>query len=147
MTKKLSAYMSVEASILMGWIVFLMVFFMYTSFFLYDQCISFQDAYSIAFRASIKPVKTTQIKAYLDQHIDEQYGTKYIASTGIKKETSVSQNSVHVKTVQSITHPFGRVIPTLFHKTWTIEDSVEVSILNPTKLLRRMRKAEQLIGK
>lgn len=54
--RKISAYMSVEASLLLPLILFVIVFLMYLCFFCYESCYVKQAAYLSAFRASREEV-------------------------------------------------------------------------------------------
>ena len=47
-------YMSVEASFLITWTLFIFVLLIYLSFYTYDKCVLFQDAYTVCFRGSIQ---------------------------------------------------------------------------------------------
>lgn len=48
--KRAKGYMTVEASFIITWTVFLFVFLIYLSFYSYDKCVLFQDAYAVCFR-------------------------------------------------------------------------------------------------
>ena len=54
LNKMKKGYMSVEASFIITWTVFLFVFLIYLSFYSYDKCVLFQDAYAVCFRGSIQ---------------------------------------------------------------------------------------------
>ena len=42
--------MTVEASFVVSWTVFVFVFLIYLAFYSYDKCVLFQDAYSVQHR-------------------------------------------------------------------------------------------------
>ena len=46
--------MTAEASFIISWTIFVFVFLIYLSFYSYDKCVLFQDAYTVCFRGSIQ---------------------------------------------------------------------------------------------
>ena len=68
--------MTIEASFIVSWTVFLFVLLIYLSFYSYDKCVLFQDAYAVCFRGSIQK-KENQVVPYISSHMQEQFGRKY----------------------------------------------------------------------
>lgn len=76
MKKKVRGYMTVEASFVITWTIFLFVFLIYLSFYSYDKCVLFQDAYAVCFRGSIQK-QEDRVVSYINAHMQEQFGRKY----------------------------------------------------------------------
>lgn len=145
-TRQVGAYMTLEATSIMGWVVFILTFLIYLSFYSYNRCILFQDSYAIAFRVSQKPLSATRKLEYAHAKIDEQFGKKYVAAKQMEKSVSVSGGKVAVdarlntkpsEALKSEFLPAGR---------WTLSTRVEVEIKNPTEMTRGFRKAENLLN-
>ena len=75
--------MTLEASFLITWTLFLFVLIIYLSFYSYDKCVLFQDAYTVCFRGSIQK-KEDKVVPYIDAHMQKQFGKKYF---GVGKVT------------------------------------------------------------
>lgn len=140
--KEWHAYMTLEASLLMGWIIFLMVFFLYMTFYSYDRCVMFQDAYAFAFRVSIKPLDTERKTQYGNQKIGEQFGKKYFGVANVQSSISVDREIVTVKARCQVEHPFSKDLPTLPESGWGNSCEIHVKIQNPTEMLRNFRKLQ-----
>lgn len=144
--KEWQAYMTLEASLLMGWVIFLMVFFIYLTFYAYDRCVMFQDAYAFAFRVSIKPLDTERKTQYGNQKMQEQFGKKYFGVSGVNTTLWVDHDTVTVKARCQVEHPFSDGMPTLPESGWENSCEVHATIQNPTEMLRNFSRLRKLAG-
>lgn len=81
--------MTVEASLIMPQIIFLIAVLLWLSFFLYDRCILTQDAYILAFRGSVLCSKDKeQIVQHMEENMPKQLSVKYFGINLIQKELS-----------------------------------------------------------
>ena len=76
-------YMTLEASYIITWTLFLFVLLLYLSFYSYDKCVLFQDAYTVCFRGSIQK-REDQVVPYINAHMKEQFGTKYFGTGQVR---------------------------------------------------------------
>lgn len=142
--KEWQAYMTLEATLIMGWVIFLMVFFIYLTFYSYDRCVMFQDAYGFAFRVSIKPLDAERKAQYGNRKIREQFGKKYFGVSGVNTSISVNDDKVTVKAQCQVVHPFSGNMPTLPKSGWNHICEVHAEIQNPTEMLRNFKKLQKL---
>lgn len=141
--KKAGGYMSVEASFLVSWTIFIFVFLIYLSFYSYDKCVLFQDAYAVCFRGSIQKDESGVVP-YINAHIQEQFGKKYFGTGEV--QGSVDRNG-HVTSVTGecqvkvpIRSPF-----TMYDKNgWKIRTRAKARIINPTHIIRKSRWVENM---
>lgn len=144
-SRQVNAYMSLEASFIIGWVVFILTFLIYLSFYSYDRCILFQDTYAIAFRTSQKPLSKEQKQEYANAKIDTQFGMKYVTAKRMEKSISIKGNKV-IASAKLNVMPTGS-LRTVFmpNSGWNLSSTVEVEIINPTEIIRGFRKAESLL--
>ncbi len=74
--KTAKGYMTLEASFLITWTLFLFVLLIYLSFYSYDKCVLFQDAYTICFRGSVQKDER-KVVPYISANMQKQFGKKY----------------------------------------------------------------------
>ncbi|MBO5210159.1 MAG: hypothetical protein J6B68_12600 [Lachnospiraceae bacterium] len=134
-------YMTLEAGFLVTWVIFLMVFLIYLSFYLYDRCVLFQDAYAICFRGSIQ--KEINPADYINSHIEEQFGTKYFGVGKVDTDIEQSGAEVHVYAGCVVKVPFHNFLTLAGRSEWMIETEAKAQIINPTKIIRMSRMIER----
>jgi hypothetical protein len=137
-------YMSVEASFIITWTVFIFVFLIYLSFYSYDKCVLFQDAYAVCFRGSIQK-KEDMVVPYINAHIQEQFGKKYF---GVGKVQGSVDKSGHVTSVTGecqVKVPIRESFTMYDRKEWTIRTQAKAQIINPTKVIRKCRWVDGLL--
>ncbi len=144
-SRQAEAYMTLEASFLVTWVVFLMIFLIYLSFYLYDRCVLFQDAYAICFRGSIQ--KEIEASDYIHSHIDKQFGKKYFGVGNVN--TRVEQSGTEVKVyaecdVKVSVHSFLTLAE---RSEWAMKTEARAQIINPVKIIRKCRMAENMLEK
>lgn len=141
-SRQVNAYMSLEASFIMGWVVFILVFLIYLSFYSYNRCILFQDTYSITFRTSQKPLSKERKLEYANAKISEQFGNKYITAKNMEKVVTIKGDKV-ITNVKIDVNPLVSLRSVFLPPDgWGLSSVVEVEIQNPTEIIRGFRKAE-----
>ncbi|MBQ6806942.1 MAG: hypothetical protein IJO97_05880 [Lachnospiraceae bacterium] len=143
--KKVSAYMTLETSFLVTWVIFLMIFLIYLSFYLYDRCVLFQDAYAICFRGSIQ--KEVSPSDYINSHMEEQFGKKYFGVGNVDARVEQSRTEVQVYAKCDVKVPFYHFLTLADRKEWSMQTEAKAQIINPTKMIRACRMAGNVIGK
>lgn len=142
--KYVKGYMTVEASFLIPWVIFLFVFLIYGSFYLYDKCVLFQDVYTICFRGSIQKDEG-EILSYINTHMDEQFGRKYFGVGNVEGSAGQSGTKVYVSGACSVKVPFTHFLTMAGNVGWQIQTEAMARIVNPTKMIRKCRMAENVI--
>ncbi|MCM1039999.1 MAG: hypothetical protein NC434_11815 [Ruminococcus sp.] len=135
--------MSVEAGFIMPWVIFLFVFLIYGSFYLYDKCVLFQDAYAVCFRGSIQ--KEEEPADYINAHLTEQFGRKYFGTGSVEGSVRQSGQKVYVSGMCSVKVPFTNFLMMSGNEGWQIRTEAAAQIINPTKIIRKCRMAENMI--
>lgn len=141
---KIKGYMTVEATFIIPSVIFLFVFIIYSSFYLYDRCVIFQDSYAYALRAAGKQTSDEEVIAFLNDNTDEQYGEKYISSGKLEHEYDVSDNEVDVTAKGSVYCGFapGAILPDI--SRWDYHAKAEASRITPVETVRRARMIKTL---
>lgn len=142
---QVAAYMTLEASFLVTWVVFLMLFLMYLSFYLYDRCVLFQDAYAICFRGSIQ--KEMEASDYIAAHMEEQFGKKYFGVGNVETDVEQSGSAVKVYAGCSVKVPFRSFLTMAERNEWAMTTEVKAQVINPVNIIRKCRMAENMLDK
>ncbi|MDE6740451.1 MAG: hypothetical protein K2K07_15310 [Lachnospiraceae bacterium] len=136
--KKAGGYMTVEASFIITWTIFLFVFLIYLSFYSYDKCVLFQDAYAVCFRGSIQK-QEDKIVPYISAHMKEQFGEKYFGTGEVHGSVDRKGNVADVTGECQVKVPI-RAAFTMHDATgWKIRTRARAQIINPTHIIRKSR--------
>lgn len=139
-------FMTLEASLIITWTVFLFVLLIYLSFYSYDKCVLFQDAYTVCFRGSIQK-EEEQVVPYIDEHMQKQFGKKYFGVGRVTGTVDRNGNTTSVTGECQVKVPVRQHF-TMYDKTgWQIRTKARAQIINPTKLIRRSRMAENVLSR
>lgn len=141
--KNVKGYMTAEAGFIIPWVIFLFVFLIYASFYLYDKCVLFQDAYTVCFRGSIQKEDNGAL-AYINAHMKEQFGSKYFGTGGVQGSVRKEGQEVIVSGACSVKVPIGHFLTMAGKDGWRIQTEAKARIMNPTTIIRRCRKVEKL---
>lgn len=136
--KKADGYMTVEASFIITWTVFIFVFLIYLAFYSYDKCVLFQDAYTVCFRGSIQK-EETNIVPYISAHMQEQFGKKYFATGEVHGSVDRRGNVTDVTGECQVKVPIRAVFTMHNEEGWQIRTRARAQIINPTHIIRRSR--------
>lgn len=142
---KAKGFMTLEASLIITWTVFLFVLLIYLSFYSYDKCVLFQDAYMVCFRGSIQK-EEGQVVPYIDEHMQKQFGKKYFGVGKVTGTVNRDGNTTSVTGECQVKVPVRQLF-TMHGKTgWQIRTKAKAQIINPTKMIRRSRMAENVLS-
>lgn len=143
--KRVNGYMTLEASFIISWTVFLFALLIYLSFYSYDKCVLFQDAYAVCFRGSIQK-EEGQVAPYIDAHIQKQFGKKYFGVGRVTGTVDRYGNTASVTGECQVKTPIRQVF-TMYDKAgWKIQTRAKAQIINPTKMIRKSRMAGNVIS-
>ena len=144
--KALKGYMSLEASFIMPWVIFLFAFLFYSSFYLYDKCVLFQDAYVLVLRGSVQK-EETEVLEYVNEHMSAQFGSKYFGVGRVEGKAEKSKQEIKVIGRCSVKIPFDNFLTLSKESGWQIFTQTTAQTINPTKVIRKCRIAENIIEK
>ena len=143
--KKAGGYMTVEASFIITWTIFVFVFLIYLSFYSYDKCVLFQDAYAVCFRGSIQK-QEDNIVPYINAHMKEQFGSKYFATGEVHGSVDRKGNVTDVIGECQVKVPIHAAF-TMHNKSgWLIRTKARAQIINPTHIIRKSRWVGNIVG-
>ena len=125
--------------------IFLFVFLIYASFYLYDKCVLFQDAYTVCFRGSIQK-EADGPSVYINAHMKEQFGEKYFGTDGVRTSFKREGHEVIVSGTCEVNVPVAHFLTLAEEHGWRIQTEARAHIMNPTKLIRRCRLAQKALN-
>lgn len=137
--------MTVEASFIITWTVFVFVFLIYLSFYSYDKCVLFQDAYSVCFRGSIQK-QEDRVVPYISAHIQEQFGRKYFGVGQVRGIVDLEGHTTSVIGECQVKVPIRHLFTLQDKAGWKIRTQAKAQIINPTKVIRKCRWIGNAIG-
>ncbi len=138
-------YMTVEAAFLITWTIFLFVLLIYLSFYSYDKCVLFQDAYTVCFRGSIQK-EEDQVVPYINAHMQQQFGSKYFGVGKVQGTVDRNGNTTSVTGECQVKVPIRQVFTMHDQAGWKIKTKAKAQIINPTKVIRKCRWAGNLFS-
>ena len=130
--------MTVEAAFLITWTMFLFVLLIYLSFYSYDKCVLFQDAYTVCFRGSIQK-EEDQVVPYITAHMQEQFGRKYFGVGKVQGTVDRNGNTTSVTGECQVKVPIRQFFTMHERAGWKIKTKAKAQIINPTKVIRKCR--------
>ncbi len=145
MRKTVKGYMTVEASFLVTWTIFIFIFLIYLSFYVYDKCVLFQDAYAVCFRGSIQKDES-QVVPYINSHIQEQFGRKYFGVGEVRGNVNVNGATTSVVGECQVKAPFHYIFTLSREPGWNIKTEARAQIANPAKMIRSCRRITKIIN-
>ena len=126
------------------WVIFLFVFLIYAAFYLYDKCVLYQDAYTVCFRGSIQK-EEAGVLDYINVHMKEQFGSKYFGTGDVQGHAGKEGQEAVVSGKCSVHVPFGHFLTMAGKEGWQSQTEARARIVNPTKIIRRCRMAENTL--
>lgn len=130
--------MTLEASFIITWTLFLFVLLIYLSFYSYDKCVLFQDAYTICFRGSIQKDEE-QVVPYISANMQKQFGKKYFGVGKVQGTVDKNGNMASVTGECQVKVPIRKLFTMHGKEGWRIRTRAKAQIVNPTKMIRRCR--------
>lgn len=137
--------MTLEASFIITWAVFLFVLLIYLSFYSYDKCVLFQDSYTVCFRGSIQKDEG-QVVPYIDAHMQKQFGKKYFGVGKVTGTVDRDGNTTSVTGECQVKVPVRQFFTMYDRAGWKIQTRARAQIMNPTKMIRKSRMAGNVIS-
>lgn len=142
--KTVKGYMTLEAAFLLTWTMFLFVLLIYLSFYSYDKCVLFQDAYTVCFQGSIQKDEE-RIVPYINANLQKQFGKKYFGVGKVEGKVDKDGNTTSVTGECQVKVPIRQFFTMYGKQGWKISTRAKAQIANPTKILRKCRFAGNLL--
>lgn len=136
--KTVKGYMTLEASFLITWTMFLFVLLIYLSFYSYDKCVLFQDAYTVCFKGSIQKDEN-QVVPYINANMQKQFGKKYFGVGKVEGKVDQNGNTASVTGECQVKVPIRQFFTMQGEPGWKIRTRAKAQIANPTKMIRKCR--------
>lgn len=136
--KSAKGYMTLEATFLITWTMFVFVLLIYLSFYTYDKCVLFQDAYTVCFKGSIQKDEK-QVVPYINANMQKQFGKKYFGVGKVKGTVDKNGNTTSVTGECQVKMPIRQVFTMHGEAGWKITTRAKAQIANPTKIIRKYR--------
>ena len=140
-----NGYFTIEASLIIPLVIFLISGIFYLTFFLYDRCIASQDAYLLAFRGSLCCDKNAgEIEQYVHRLAKEQLGERYIASIGLQNSVYADNSAVEVTIEGCVNAVYTKQL--LTKSRWDFQEHAKAERICPVKLIRSFRLIKKIGG-
>ena len=133
--KKLTAYMTVEASVIIPLAMMIFAIIILVTFFLYNHCVVRQSVYIAALRGQqLKNVSNQVIKGYVDEQLDKLLDEQ-VFSYQIAYKSNVNIAAIDVEAKSDITNRFSNT--KLFDEgTLNSNGKTTVPRFNPQEFIR-----------
>ncbi len=143
--KNCYGYMTVEASFIIPWVVFIIVWIIYLGYFEYDRCLLFQDNYMLASQTA-SAIRTTDGQSeWMHAHMRDQFGKKYMGTGRVDASGEVTGSQVTVLSSLSVRHPLIYHAGMIPSSNWHISDEVHVDNYSFTRRIRLFRIAGRVL--
>lgn len=132
-------YMTIEATLVMPFIVMGIVFIIYIGFYLYDVCIIRQISYVAALRTSKQLDFTeTQMEGYARKQLEELRENRLLVIKKWEETIEVNMRKIEINIFAEVSMPFRFAF---FQKLgmWEIKSEAQVIRVNPVEIIRKLR--------
>ena len=139
---------TVEASLLFPFILSVIVFIMYMSFFFHDRCVMNQSAYQAALRASRVKTGDNAVMGTAERAANELMNRTVLATSDVTHSIDISGSEVQVRYEGTLKIPAGVLFMDIYGS-----DGIKVSgkgcakRKDPVKFIRQCRVVEKMVKK
>ncbi len=132
------AYFTLEMSLVFPVVLFVMVLLIHFTFYLYGRCILSQDAYMLAFRASVAPDEDIggDRRSYLESIADHVLGSKYFGNSYPTMEADVSDEVVRVVLTTEASHRAMSGSSMMPEGSWVHYAGARAEVCDPSARIR-----------
>lgn len=134
---RVNGSVTIEASLLLPFLIFLLWNLLYLSFFVYDQCAILQGNYCTALRIARSTAQEGEKDALAEKKYKEAVTDKLVCGEG-KKEMEITEEEVLVTTEMTIRAPGEAFFPSL----WTIRQRQTADVYRPVRFIRLCRSGQ-----
>lgn len=141
MTRKINAYFTVEAALILPMVLGVIVLIIYLWFFQYDRCLMEQDAGILALRGTIMKAEDNQERVrMLIKEAEQMNKEKYVAWEEKKGDFTIEKGRLQVKKAGELCFPFRGLQFWNGENVWEVEVVYENQLLSPVSMIRYYRK-------
>ena len=143
---RLKGSYTVEASLLFPFILSVIVFIMYMSFFLHDRCVMNQSAYQAALRASRVKTGDNKVMSTAERAAGELMEKTVLATTGVTHSIDISGSEIKVRYEGTLKIPAGTLFMNIYGSDGIkVEGSGSAKRKDPIKFIRQCRIVENMM--
>lgn len=143
---KLKGSYTVEASLLFPFILSVIVFIMYMSFFLHDRCVMNQSAYQAALRASRVKTGDNKVMSTAERAAGELMEKTVLATSGVTHSIDVSGSEIKVRYEGTLRIPAGTLFMNIYGSDGIkVEGSGTAKRKDPIRFIRQCRVVENMM--
>ncbi len=140
--KKAEGYFTVEASLVMPLVIFLIGFIFYLTFYLYNRCAIAQDTYVLAFRGSLCSnlcceKSPEEVKQFIIGKSTGQFGKKYMGISSLDNSVKVDKRKISVEASGVLTAAFTGQLG--LGNKWRFGGNGQAERICPTECIRKVR--------
>ncbi len=144
--RKLNAYMTLEASLLMPLVWFGLFFAIFTGFFLYDRCIAEQDCKIILLQASNMEEKDgTEIIRRIRERANLADQKKLLFGHSALKDFHVTDKKVEVTIKGNVPTILNHLMKNTELSSFAYEAKYETDRYEPVRFIRTCRRLEHYV--
>lgn len=144
--KEYSAYMTLEATFIVSWTIFILVWIIYLGYFEYDRCLAFQEDYLLVTQTAGQILSDADAQFFLNRLINSANTKKFLCVTEIDTAGVLNKDKVSVTTSFVVKHSIFSNMDIIPKALWEIKDSVSVDRFSYTKKIRFYRTVGRVIG-
>lgn len=138
--KKIDAYLTVEASVVLPIVIAVILFTIYILFFQYDRCLMEQNSGQLALRGcTMQYADGEELVRRLTTQSQEK-DNRFLAWNMEKAQIVFKKNRVSVKCSGELIFPFGSLVFRNGEKIWCSECTYENDRVLPVQFIRNCRK-------
>ena len=142
---KADAYFTVEASLIMGIVLVIIVLVIYVSFHLYNRCLYAQDSYLLCMRESLIKDERNLVSE-LVSCAQGQFGKKYFGVMDRSVSAREAQRKISCSGAQESAHTLFQGSPVMPGIDWTIHFGSSARKSDPAYHIRLYRRIRFLAG-
>ena len=135
---------TIEASMIIPFILVIFVIIISVTFFLYDECTAWQCSYLAALRGDTETGQTAQKELWAEYFAKKLFSQELMAATDIEFSQTRKGDKLTVYAKGSVS---GRTIHSFSAEKWNFETAGTVELLRPVQFIRRIQFAKELVEK
>ena len=135
------AYFTVEAALLLPFVLAVIVLVIYLWFYQYDRCLLEQDAGVLALRGSVCGISDKEeLMQWLEGEAQKTDADKYINWTRKNIEMKLERDALKVKSAGELNYPFANISFWSGENIWKTEVTYKTELVRPVFFVRTYRK-------
>ena len=139
--KRISAYFTLEATMILTLVTGVIVVLIYFMFFLYNRCLADQDVGTLALRGcSVQAESKEELLQKLEDDAIQMDTEKYIGWKQGATQITLREDKVRVERTGSLLFTFAGIVPGEIDREWKTQRSFENRRIFPVAFLRSLRK-------